>query len=288
MKRAAVLVNTCDRYTDCWIPFFRLWETYGWKDGRLYLNTERADFRYPGTELTALRVCERYGWQKDTPPTWSWCFARALESIEEDIILYMQEDYFLTAPADTECLRTLVQRMEEDPTIDCIHLSNIGITLTGAADSRGLCPAKKEDTCYASLQGALWRKRCLQELVREHESAWDWEYWAAKRAKRSPYHFYVAAPSPEPPLRYLPLTAVVQGKWNKEVPSLLERHGISGTDYSVRGFYEGPFGRRGGRLRRYHLTHLKACCITFRRRFLSFRSMAAQLRLILFGAAPHA
>lgn len=37
----ALLVNTCDKFEDCWIPFFSLLKKY-WPDcsGKIYLNTE--------------------------------------------------------------------------------------------------------------------------------------------------------------------------------------------------------------------------------------------------------
>ena len=54
-----VLVNTCDRFNDCWDLFFTNWKKYkNGLDWPLYLNTERTQYSYPeGIKGHALAVC---------------------------------------------------------------------------------------------------------------------------------------------------------------------------------------------------------------------------------------
>lgn len=275
--RLAVLINTCDKFADCWEPFCTLWAQYGVPNSRLYLNTERADFSYEGLDIIPLRVCTTHGWNANRPPAWGWCTARALEAIDADIILYMQEDYFLNTPADAARIAELVQLMEREPSIDCIHLTECGITRTEPCEYEGLLRGRKDDDCFAALQAALWRKSTMQALLLEHESGWDWEYWAARRAKKRNCGFYVAAPQEgHYPMSYI-FTGIIQGKWYRPVVELFAAHGIN-VDFSRRGFYEGPFGRKEGRVLAYHLCHLRACWKTFCMRYLHFRSIAALRR----------
>ena len=64
---------------------------------------------------------------KNTPNkriTWSECLLRALNLIDDDIILYMQEDYFLKDFAKNDLVEKFVQLMHDNSKIDCIHLNN--------------------------------------------------------------------------------------------------------------------------------------------------------------------
>lgn len=52
----SILINTCDKFEDCWNPFFKLWSIF-WKDckGHIFLNTEYKDFSYPGLNIKAVK-----------------------------------------------------------------------------------------------------------------------------------------------------------------------------------------------------------------------------------------
>lgn len=101
MKSYSILVNTCDSFEDCWEPFFRLWSLY-WPDcpARVYLNTEYKTYSGPEKNVVSLRSCAGRTIPGRRRATWSECLKWALEAMETDTVLYMQEDYFLTAPVD--------------------------------------------------------------------------------------------------------------------------------------------------------------------------------------------
>ena len=54
----SVLVNTCDKFEDCWNPFFKLFCMY-WQDykGKIYLNTEYKDYSFPGLDIISVKGC---------------------------------------------------------------------------------------------------------------------------------------------------------------------------------------------------------------------------------------
>lgn len=56
----SIIVNTCDSYSDCWEPFFKLFSVF-WKDckGKIFLNTEYKDYSFPGLDITPTKVCEK-------------------------------------------------------------------------------------------------------------------------------------------------------------------------------------------------------------------------------------
>ena len=62
----SIIVNTCDSYSDCWDPFFKLFSVF-WKDckGKIFLNTEYKDYSFPGLDIIPTKVCEKRNFPKD-------------------------------------------------------------------------------------------------------------------------------------------------------------------------------------------------------------------------------
>lgn len=244
--RLAVLVNTCDKFEDCWDPFFSLWRKFGLReiDHSVFLNTERKTFSSTGVTIRSLRVCEANGWAEAKPPTWSWCLEKALDAIPEEFVLYLQEDYFLTEPIDEGRLAALLRWMAAHPDAGCVRVDCAGKSVPG--------PEPGVRTCdptwwyFVTCQAAVWRKGVLRGLLRGHEDAWQFERWASKRARLTGCQFFALEPeNGRWPVRYLK-TGVIQGKWYEPVVPLFREHGIE-TDFSRRGFYEGKYGRKEGR-----------------------------------------
>ncbi len=240
--KVGVLVNTCDRFSDCWELFFHQWKKHrNGIDWPLYLNTERATYTYPeGITGHALTVCtpspetglER--WERPGFPTWSWCVEHALRSMPEEIVLYMQEDYFLTRDLDTQKITQVLQLMEKHPDIECVHLNIAGNHKNKECPYPGLRRASRRDCYFVSCQAALWRKATLLELLREHENAWQFERWGTNRARALRCHFYTAAIGSSP-VDYF-CTGIVQGKWLHPVEEIFNEAGIK-MDFTKRGWW---------------------------------------------------
>ena len=65
----SVLVNTCDKFEDCWNPFFQLFCMY-WQDykGKIYLNTEYKDYSFPDLDIIPVKGCVGKKLKEVTPP----------------------------------------------------------------------------------------------------------------------------------------------------------------------------------------------------------------------------
>ncbi len=282
IPRLAVLVNTCDKFEDCWNPFFVLWRKFGLQtlDHVVYLNTERKTFELPEVSVRSLCVCTENGWDDSRPPTWSWCLGKALGAIRERFVLYLQEDYFLTRTIDEFAISKVLAQMESDPDIGCVHLTGIGIRRTAPApDHPDLRRGNPDDWYYVSCQAAIWRKSVLSTLVRQHENAWQFERWASKRARWMGFKFYVLdSPVDKMPIDYVQ-TGIIQGKWFKPVVPLFHDNGID-MDFSKRGFYEGKYGQKNGRWFNYQWTRLRyAIRATLVRYLLPIKSLREIIRL---------
>lgn len=234
----SILINTCDKFEDCWDPFFKLWSLY-WKDctGKIYLNTEYKGYSYPGLDITAIKGCEKHHIPKNKRATWSQCLKWALEEMDTDIVLYMQEDYFLNAPVNTNLFNRYLELITNEPLMHCLHLSPAAGGSGGSSQYEHIDVMKKKYRYRVGCQAALWKRDILLSYIKERESAWDFEEFASERARYIPHNFYLLNKDwlqKNPVLPYL-ATGIIQGRWWEPVASLFEQHNIT-LDFSKRGF----------------------------------------------------
>ena len=262
----SVLVNTCDKFEDCWDPFFQLFCMY-WQDykGKIYLNTEYKDYSFPGLDIIPVKGC--VGKTNGRFATWSQCLKWALDSISEDIILYLQEDYFLKSQVQTSMIDDAVKLMLENKDIKCIHLTDQGCSTFGPSAYEGYDQCVLHDKYRVSCQAALWYKDELYSLLREWESAWEFEQFGSKRSAIL-NHTYIAVSSKvvkKDCFEILPyvFTGIVKGRWYEETIPLFEKHDIF-VDWSKRGLlsevkpesFLQKTKRRMGRVPRYMIEYL--------------------------------
>lgn len=247
MKDCSILVNTCDSFEDCWDPFFRLWSLYGPGGGSpVYLNTEFKHYVHPEVPVIAMKSCAGKP-LKGGRASWSQCLKWALESLDTSLVLYLQEDYFLTGPVDEDALAGYADMMLEHAGIPCIHLTREGIPARAPSQYAGLFGSDPSYPWYVCCQASLWRRDILLSLLRDVESAWKFELYGSMRARYSKLDFLTVDPQlftcgeeGEKGRGYqiIPyiFTGIVHGKWYRPVVDLFDRHGIE-MDYDRRGFF---------------------------------------------------
>jgi hypothetical protein len=238
MNSYAILINTCDKFEDCWLPFFKLFKKY-WPQytGKIYLNTETKIFAYPGLHIISLQT------NLHTPEqaiTWSECLIRALKASETDIVLYMQEDYFLKDFVKNDLVEKYVQMMQQYTNIDCIHLTDQGLINDKKSEKyEGLFSVLPKQRYLVSCQAALWKKETLLKLLRTYENAWQFEEFGSQRAAiLKPEIFGVDKSwvklNEFEIIPYI-FTGIIQGRWYEPVVDLFKKHAIL-IDFSERGF----------------------------------------------------
>lgn len=241
MLKYSILVNTCDKFQDCWDPFFKLWKTY-WPDcnGTIYLNTEFKDYSYPGVNIIPVKGCIGKTY-KGKYATWSQCLKWALDKMDTDLVLYLQEDYFLTGKVNNTMVEHYLEYMMDHPEIPCIQLTTAGIPEKNVYDSNEhLHYSDSTYFSYVSCQASIWRKEILLRILREHETAWNFEWWGSKRAHYWNLKFLTLNHQwIKDGHDYIPYikTGVIGGKWYHPVMDLFKKHNIQ-VDFSKRGFYE--------------------------------------------------
>jgi len=137
-----------------------------------------------------------------------------LDQLEDELVLLILDDYFLSKPPDTELLKGIVACMEAHENIGCVNLRPWSSDLLSSGSSthfktwmewqsvspdedgrRGIkaegCPASLgaydlETAEYLlSLQPGLWRKDFLKSLLREREDGWETEIKGSGRARQA-------------------------------------------------------------------------------------------------------
>lgn len=235
-----ILVNSTDSFEDCWYPFFTLFSKY-WSGTptRIVLNTETKDFSYPGLDLICSKV---YGSNPSQRLAWGECLRRCLEKISTDLVLYLQDDYFINSPVDVKQIDDFARLMlaERYSHLSLVTFSNAG---PWRPTKHPLLWEIDQKAHYRiSLQAGLWRKDRLLMYIRSHENPWQFELWGSKRAHRISDTFFclnhdIFNKENRRVIPYEP-TGIIKGKWNRRaVYDLFPENGIK-VDFSRRGFYD--------------------------------------------------
>ncbi len=233
-----ILVNSTDSFEDSWYPFFKLLAKF-WPhcQQNIILNAETKDFSYPGLDITCTKVSAQ---DPDRKLPWGESLIQCLDRIDTEILLYLQEDYFLNAPVDVAQINEFVNLIAKE---NVSHVSLVDFSSGGPwrpTKNPLLWEVDQKAAYRLSLQAGLWRKDRLRFYLRKHESPWHFELWGSKRAHRIKDTFLcvnreIFNEKNRRIISYVP-TGIVKGKWNREaVYSLFLENGIQ-VDFSNRGF----------------------------------------------------
>ncbi|HEX4373428.1 MAG TPA: hypothetical protein VHZ50_09025 [Puia sp.] len=236
MNPYCIFINTTDSFEDCWLPFFKTFSAY-WPDfnGTIFLNTEKKDFGFENLNIVSVKNANN----NSCTATWSACLLNGLQKVGSEILLYMQEDYFLRAPVDNKLIHDhALLMLDED--IDCIHLTDQhSAGPFKPSPYPGLWMLSKNADHRISCQAALWKKDILIKYIRAHENPWQFELYGTLRARCMDHKFYTVNLNRhklhcKEIIPYI-FTGVIQGKWYEEVIELFAQHHIE-IDFSGRGF----------------------------------------------------
>ena len=247
----AFLMSSCDSYEDTWDPFFQLLGRY-WPDipFRVYLNTETKQY-HPSKPLPFDVISCNTG----TGLPWGTRMKRVLNSLPEDYVFHVLDDFFIQSPVRGSYLLELLELMEADPSIASFQLKASRIeqggedsfvskdTQSSSLDTAAgaplrLVPLAGPDwkTCF---NPTLWRKSVFIKWLRPFESIWGFELYGSQRARIWKYPekvFYVNEPLIYDYLWVKNCSVIINGKWLNEEPvdRFFAEHGIE-IDYDARG-----------------------------------------------------
>ena len=206
--KIAVLVVSCDKYSDLWDTFFGLFARF-WSDCPLnvYLLSN-----YEGASLVSVRNI-LIG--KDL--SWSDNLKNALKTLKEDYVLLFMEDLFLYDFVDTNKIMRVFDwiiksnanyvRMISSPKPNKAYNDLVGIVSKGAIYRIGT-------------QMPVIKKELLLDLLKSGESAWDFEVHGSVRSDK--YDDFYSVWEDHFPV----IEVVVKGKWDRSAVQQIHALGV--------------------------------------------------------------
>jgi len=228
-REATVLVNSCDRYSDLWEPFARLWQRY-WPDCpfEVVLLTESQ----VALEGAAKQVFARVIAGGKT--CWSKMMLAARSQIATPYVMMLCDDYLLESRVDTGKILARLKTMK------AFNAANLRLIPNPPGGSRfkdtDLLEYRKNTAYSIATQAGFWEKEFLFDLAAKVESIWEFERYGSF-ALQDETRPLLHTRSKEFPF----VDAVHKGYWEKFGKALVEREGIY-FDFSRRGL--PPFGVR--------------------------------------------
>ena len=223
-RSCALVVLSCDAYRDLWPACLELHRRY-WPD-----------CPYPRVLVSeTIPFVAEFG--AAPPPrsirvgaglTWSQLVASALRQIDEEYVLLMLDDFFLTRAIDSAAVEALRR--------DLVALGGAYLRLGSRPRPTRAVPGfphlgehERGFRFRTSLQPAFWRRDDLLGLLRPDESPWDFERDATRRSDDLDAPFFVAR------WRALPfIEALRGGRWYPRTLRLCRRENLA-VDLTARG-----------------------------------------------------
>lgn len=208
----AIVVSSCDKFFDTWRPFAFFFHKF-WPDCpfSVYLIVNRLEVR--SNSIGVLKVGRDRGWASN--------LQTALRQVSAPYILYMQDDYFLTAPVRTAQLADdFAYAFAKDAASFCFYGRD--------PSERGFSPLNDRfgivapDSDFRTIcQVTLWKREVLLATLRPGETAWNMEARGSARTRHLPALSYMR--SEDSPIPYL-MSAISRGLWTEPARALCRQH----------------------------------------------------------------
>ncbi len=228
----ALVVSSCDAFFDAWRPFSAFLQKF-WPDCPLdiFLVTNELELR--SSRIRTIRVGEDQGWSSN--------LLRVLDQIAHPYILYLQEDYFLTAPVNgTQMERDIAEVIELNADSLCFRArprNDPGFQPLN--DRFGIVPLNSDGRTRC--QVTLWKQSALRSILRPEETAWNFEARGSARTQTMQILAYTRRENT--PIPYL-MSAISRGLWMPDAIALCREHGIAIEPFFRPLFSPRPWQRR--------------------------------------------
>lgn len=173
-NNCAILISSCDNYSDLWIPFFdsfnRFWPDCSFKK---YLITEIKVSNFNGVKDI---VC---GSNKN----WSDRLHYALSQIEQEYVILFLEDFFLRSKIDNEKVVYFLKILQNQ-NYNFIRLIKRPRGYLLNKDIPSLNEIHSNDNFRVSTQVGIWKKQVLLKIIKFNENIWQFEKNGTERANK--------------------------------------------------------------------------------------------------------
>ena len=238
INSVAVLVGSCDSYSDIWRYFFYFVDIH-WKDCpyQFYLLTEEYSYDWTSPSGSELKVIHT---KKGSP--WSERILVALNEIKEDYIVFILDDSFILDPVRQHIIDMCKCEMDRDKLIGCFHFEEyLSNPYHMNSERYGFRQMDKRENFLASAYVTLWRKSFLMKILRRKENPWQFELYATERCRHYKEKIFVLGEN-EPSVIHYYIKGkggygISGGKWAPNTVNLFNKYALQ-CDFYKRGFYD--------------------------------------------------
>ena len=233
MNNITLLVNSCDKYSDAWMPFFTLFDTYFSNfTNEKFLNTEKLE--YNSNNVKTIHSSKK---------TWSKRLIDALKQVDTEYVLFMLEDFFLQKPVKQDIFYSHLDYISKHKDVGVIYyIPDMDYNLWQAKtydESLFLEEIIPGSPLRINAQTAIWRKEYLLKILLSKEDPWDFEKFGSLRSikykdkvlccksSKDVFHYKV----------YIGFGYGISGKWLKNNKELFEKHNIN-VNFENLGWFE--------------------------------------------------
>lgn len=212
MNQLGIFIISCDKYSDIWNPFFKMFFKY-WADCiyPIYLCSDSLTYNHFNVKSITV----------GTGLTWSQCLKYGLENCPHDYIMLLQEDYIVHKKVNNEEINRFLNIAIQTQAA-CIKLVPFPAPDTLLAGYQDVGIISKNTEYRVSTQAAIWNRKALLSLIYAKENPWQFEHNATKRSNQIDYLFLSICQRKKSlskfyinyPYHYF-LTSVVAGKWKR-------------------------------------------------------------------------
>lgn len=255
VKHTALLILSCDKYSDIWKPFFDFLFRH-WSDCPYTIYLGSNEQSYDDARVHTILSGPARDWSNDT--------LAILKQIPERNVIILLEDYFVYAHPDQRLLDRSVELLGKHNAtflrLACFPSDHFeDYAYDAMKDDAEFVVTRKEARYRVNLQAGIWNREKLMQLIVPGESPWKFETEGTKRSRETDEVYlgvketkglrYVHGPIP-----YL-CTALSRGVWMRDAIELCREHGIelntgerpieSASEYRKRKMYHSmPYGFR--------------------------------------------
>ena len=234
--KCTVVVLSCDKYSDLWDPFFKLFSIQ-WPNCNfpIVLVSERKEYVCPYVKVKTFQFDGRV----DAP--WSRRIKQCLKSLDSEYVIILMDDFFLEKEVQIEKLNQCFSWMDENKDIACFSFVPSLWEDIETGEFPGFEERPVGGLYRVNCQAGLWRRKNLIKLMTPYEDPWDFEEQASNRSNKTQLRFFASRKGKPWVFEYDFICGggVHRGKWTKGVKQLFDHYNIQ-IDYSERGWDESP------------------------------------------------
>ena len=217
-KNIAILLNTCDKYSDIWENFFYMLNKNFplAKSLNIYINSESIDYINNDFRIINIHPDNKF-------VSWSTRLKECVSKIEEDLVISVPEEYILESEVDMIRFNEALEIFKDN--MNCAAVQLVKIPGPKIADKYSNFVRREYN--YRNLisqQAAIWNREKYFNYINNNESPWEFETLSSARGIISNDVFYCVSDKVANVFDYNYGMLVYRGYWAKEELLRLEKY----------------------------------------------------------------